>query len=550
MFKKNILKKVLMAAMAATLTFASVAPAYAKDITIHKGQYTSLSVADRFKAYQVFAGTPNDPRNPHTLTNITWGSGVTDGDNSFITDIQGDSIIGNTFNAVYTTWQNNQNANKGTKAELVARFLSNNATKSDFVKAFAKVAQKHAKGTCVTSALNGSDGWIIRGVENGYYLIVDTVAPESNESASSFILNTTDSTDITIKSSIPKVEKKVKPNNKGNVAQIGDKIQYELTGTVANNIEDYTSYYYAFEDNLTAGLTVELDTVVVKIDGNNAPSDKYTVTVTPDNNEATKSPQKLLIEFKNLRDATLKVTPTSTITVTYTAHLNKFVEVGGSSNNNSVILHFSNDPNKPSQHGKGTAGPGSITKTYVFALDITKYNGSETNPKTPLDGVTFVLKNAEGKEAKIEETNDGYKAITEWVDAGSGSDLITAGSGKLKIKGFKDGEYTLHEKKAPDAFDTMRDIPIKITSTINQTTGELTTVTPSLRENRSDATISDNDNNGIIEVTLTNYKSSIMPHTGGAGTTALYVMSITIGVAGIAGLTIALRKKGQRDKKD
>ena len=242
------------------------------------------------------------------------------------------------------------------------------------------------------------------------------------------------------------------------------------------------------------------------------------------------------------------MTSASKIKITYEAHLNKFVQPGRSSNTNDVELKFSNDP-YANKHGKiKTNNPNSLAKTYTFGLNIAKYDGSEGG-SVSLPGVEFELKNSGGKYAKFEHiSGDGYNAAIEWVDTESNATKVkTDSSGHIKIKGLTDVSYILHESSALEGYDTMRDVPFSLKGVLTKE-GDLTSATPTLTENRSDASVSDSDNDGIIEISLTNYKSAIMPHTGGAGTTALYIISATVGIAGIIGLILVFRKRGRNDK--
>lgn len=534
--KNNRLKRCLFtAALAATMTLSSVAPAFAGDITIHPGEYSSTEDTDRFTAYQIFSGTANNPEDPHSLTGIEWADGIDHA--GFIEALKNEPLIGTIFKFAYSDWESDANSNKGSDAEMVARFIADH---KEFAKNYARLFAQYKQTAKGTSEFEGGN-WVIKGVPDGYYLIVDSVAEQSNESASSYILDVVGDEEINVKATIPTVDKTVEDTQKGNISENYQQFEFTLTGTVAENYDEYETYKYVFHDTLSAGLSYVDQSAKVEIDGTPV-STGFTVECTPSDNDTTSGEQTLTVTFENLKTlADVDVTSTSTITVTYQAKLNKHSTPGSEGNLNSVTLEFSNDPYSE-QTGQSTP---ETTKTYEFGLDITKYNGTPEE-KQPLQGAKFKLMK-DGQYAVLEEDN-GYWSIVSWVaDEGSATAVETQEGGKLKIKGLGKGTYTLKETEAPTGFDLMDDISFTVDGTVGED-GSLQSVSTNIEGTRDDASVQDSNSDGILEMELVNYESSVLPHTGGAGTTALYMLSITVGIAGIAGMTFAFRKKNRKEE--
>ena len=86
-----------------------------------------------------------------------------------------------------------------------------------------------------------------------------------------------DSVTVTTKEDRPELEKKVKEKNDSTGAEsdwqdaadydIGDNVPFQLTGTVDAKYDNYGSYYYAFHDTMSDGLTFNADSVTVTVDG-------------------------------------------------------------------------------------------------------------------------------------------------------------------------------------------------------------------------------------------------------------------------------------------
>lgn len=125
-------------------------------------------------------------------------------------------------------------------------------------------------------------GSISQNVQQGYYLIVQSVASDKN-AYSMILVSTADSTEggltVSLKRNVPTLEKKVKDINDSNVDDaatngdwqdsadydLGDTVPFQLTGTMPQNIAAYSTYKYVFHDSLSKGLTLDEDSIKVYV---------------------------------------------------------------------------------------------------------------------------------------------------------------------------------------------------------------------------------------------------------------------------------------------
>lgn len=255
---------------------------------------------------------------------------------------------------------------------------------------------------------------------------------------------------ISPKSDLLKVTKEVKNDADGadwnNVAdfQVGQDLQYRLTGTVADALPSYTTYYYKFTDTLSAGLTANSTSVAVtvKTDGTEytVASSSYTTTLATDTD--TGGTSTLGVEFtdlKSLKDTsgtTIPVNATTLVYVTYTAKLNSSAVVANGYNSNSVKLTYSNNP--------GTGSKGYTTtvsvRDYTYKLNLVKVDSSQQSTK--LSGAKFAIQ-ATGPD-------EGTGAQYVQADGTLGTDaheFTTDDNGSISVSGLDVGTYTVVEPR-------------------------------------------------------------------------------------------------------
>lgn len=351
-------------------------------------------------------------------------------------------------------------------------------------------------------------------VDKGYYLIAETKVGTTGGSYSLIMLSTLDGENINVatKEDVPTVEKKVKDTNDSTGetsgwqdsadADIGDELEYKLTGTVSAKIANYKKYYYEFVDTMT-NLTYVENSVNVKVDDVDVTSQFTTVW------DATK--KVLTVKIDDLKKLTGVTTDADTeVVVTYKAILDQNAKIGSAGNPNTVKLRYSNNPY---QDGNGTPTTSETPedKNIVFTYEVVA-NKVDQNKK-PLAGAKFEL------FKKIKGTEVTWKSLGE-VDATNADGKYTAA-----WKGIDDGEYKLVETHAPDGYNKMEDQYFTVIAT-HETESSNPTLTAVTGTAAGDSTIQLTGavGNGSLTTEIVNQAGTVLPSTGGMGTTVFYVV--------------------------
>lgn len=367
---------------------------------------------------------------------------------------------------------------------------------STTVAAFAKAALAWAKQKGIQSAGtqegNGSS-ITFSNLDLGYYLVDSSLGALCG-------LNTTNP-DATIKekNEKPEIKKEVQTSagdwGSENNAKIGDTVEYKVEIKVADGAQKYT-----VTDTMSKGLTFNNSSL--KVTANDAVTTDYTLT--PTTNGFT-------LELPESYVSTL--TKGTTILVTYNATLNKDAVIDGDGNTNEVKLGYGNHQN--------TVPSKVTTKSYQF--DLVKVDGT-TNKL--LDGAEFELADGETKLSFVKDDAGNYRVATTG-DEGA-TTTITVKGGKVNIYGLAGKAYTLTEIKAPDGYNKL------VTSeTVNLADGSKTHAT-------FDADVY--KDGGVV---VKNNAGTVLPSTGGMGTTLFYVIG---GGLMVAAVVLLVTKKRMEHK--
>ena len=149
---------------------------------------------------------------------------------------------------------------------------------------------------------------------------------------------------------------------------------FQLTATLANNIESYKAYSLEFDDTLSKGLDYNND-AVIKL-GEKDVTDYFTPSYDATAKTLTFTCDNILAFGAKNSDQ---------IVVEYTAKLNENAVIGAAGNPNKVSLKFSNNPNNG---GEGDRGTTPEDKVIVFTYKLTvnkvdkdnKHDESSDNP--------------------------------------------------------------------------------------------------------------------------------------------------------------------------
>lgn len=556
---KNIARLAVTAGLTAALSFggvmAPVTMAFADGTTTSDNSIT-ISQADKngttkFKAYQIFKAKVVDQNGSKVASDIEWPD-----------DTTGKAVIGVLKQVA------GSGIDDSSTAEDVANYLDKNVentTKETRVKnsdLLYKIAEAVAKSFTQTGN-SFEAGTAFTAPNNGYYLFVTDALDASKPNTGTspiFALVGGKSVTVTEKTSIPTVTKKVKDDNPNSNwadkadSQMGQNVNYQLTGTVADNVASFSAYKYEFHDELSAGLTVDENSIKVYAGTDRdtareiAAENNYTADVTA--NETT-GKSSLTVKFTDLKTVVTDLSAQTRIYVEYAARLDPEkganVVVGGNGNENTVKLVYSNNP---MAEGTGTSVPDTV-RDYTYALKLVKVDSAETTKK--LEGVKFTI-----QATTPDDTSSKDKYVLEKGNLGDTAyEFTTNGEGEISVKGLDAGTYTVHEVEGSNpGYNTLKDFTFTIKAEgLDKLEGE--TLTGNADQNTLKVTAtSDNStmvtpsaDGGTVTLTVKNKKGSGLPLTGLNGVTFTWIAGGAVLVIGVAHL-IRSRKQAEESEQE
>lgn len=607
---KNIARLAVTAGLTAALSFggvmAPVTMAFAADggsaVTFKDNGYSSTTT---YKGIQIFTADVNGTN----VKNIKW-AGANDAQKKAIQEAVVKAI---------NDWSvaNSKGTYTSENAQNAADWLSNNHGVTGNNE---QVANNNVL-SMIAANLNGSGfDWkttsagtpSLTGLGAGYWLFltnaVDSTATDNSTDAFSApvyaVIDGKTNMEVTPKKDVPTVEKKILDDADAAAAkdiktssqwkdvadsQIGQVVNYKLTGTIASNYATYDGYAYMFTDKLSGGLDYVKDSTEVyalngeaytKIDASN-----YSVT-----NPDTDNGNTLTVEFKvgngdkGLKDVN-GVTAHTQIVVFYKAKLNGNAVIGNSidgskvGNPNTVTLTYSNNPYNA--ESTGTTIEDTVAD-FAFKLNLKKVDqGTEQG----LENAVFTIQSAD------ENTENQYIASTEGTVGGVSvvaGQLVTVTNteklpecvkftsdkdGKISVSGLDAGSYKVTEVQTPDPakYPTKADpFTFIITSTYDKDTMKVKTLEAKVSkadEKRTDIAFGKLDGNagdnalhgqdgtgtdaaaGEVTINVGNTKSVGLPLTGLNGVTFTWIAGGAVLCIGVAHL-IRSRKQAEESEQE
>ena len=477
---------------------------------------------ETYTIYKVFDLESFDGDNySYKVTNEKWKEFFKTGEGK-------DYVVINDYDGV--TWKNEKTATKAEK-ESLAKELAPKMLK------FAKNSDNGITGISKPASSNNLD---FEGLSLGYYLVDSSVGALCG-------LNTT-ATQVTIdeKNQKPTLNKYVnlllhEPNKadkasliKNTTKEIGDYVYFTAEIDNFKGAENLV-----FTDIMDSGLSLSVinnvvhpqvhlvkrtakdtvaDTDIVELklgEGQDyvttyekiGEKDKYTLKFTDEGYKKLE---------QNYADYVLRIS--------YYATVNKSALIN---NENTATLKYGNNPNVITSNAYvGVLSiPVSKTKTDNTALPGAEFSLYRTLNDANNDVNAIGFKHDDASKEIYRKATDG--------ESNTVYKITTNGTGKFKFYGLKEGDYYLKEIKAPDGYNKLKE-PIKVTvskkveDATNQINGYLLYYT-----------YGKNSGNGATEVQVINETGSLLPSTGGMGTTLIYL----IGGALVLGSGIVLANK-------
>mgnify|MGYP004567780965 CR=1 FL=1 len=389
----------------------------------------------------------------------------------------------------------------------------NEGEAATLAKEAIKFAEDNNLGFITTSTKDSAGNFVFSDLDLGYYLVDSSVGALCN-------LTTTNPT-VTIqeKNGMPTVVKQVKEDStnvfdSSNTADIGQTVEFQTTITAQAG-----AHNYVLHDKMSEGLTFDSDNVTVVLKKNSEAqvttlaSPKDYVLKTAELGE-TDSICTFHIEFTE--EFCNSLNADDQIIVSYSATLNENAVIGVSGNKNDTWLKY----------GDGTDTAHSSTLTKTFEIPVFKYTGAE---KKGLGKAKFTLKNANGSDSikfvkvsdATEDTELTYR-VAKTGEENTVTEITTPSSGKFTIQGLDADTYHLTEKEQPKGYNKLA-TPITV---IIETDGKIKI-----------------DTSYVNVVEVENKTGTILPSTGGMGTTIIYMVGAILVIG--SGIVLLSKKKSK-----
>lgn len=495
-------KKLLSLVLVLVLALALAVPGFAATITIE-----NYKNGETYTAYKIFNYTSAGTKYAYTMDVNESLKGIVEG---FKVAANGALDLEN-GTQVFTTAVI---PNDATKLRVdVASVFTADATKEAAAAAFASYLSTRIASAGVEGVTNNGTN-TIQGLEKGYYFVDTTLGSLCS------LFNADTTQELVEKNSVPSLEKYVKEDSKTEdaawgetaTADYGQSVEFWLsvnTGTngaaSATGVDDN----YKIEDVIPTNMTLDVE------DGNYVSINGWIKDT--DYTETYKNNTLTITLLKTGKLATLG--QDADIEIYYSATLNN-TAVSGTKEQNTATLTYKNQSDDDSAY----------VVTYKLGGDaegvptITKVDGTPGADNRPLEGVKFVLMKG-NKYAVLE--ND---KLVRWTETESeATALETNAKGNIYAYGLDADTYTLKETYTLPGYNLLND-------TITAVIAEDGSV--SYRYSKEDA-----DNaEGSIEIV--NQSGTVLPGTGGMGTTIFYTLG---GVLVVGAAILLVTKKRVHD---
>ena len=380
----------------------------------------------------------------------------------------------------------------------------NTESAAEFAKLAKAYLAEHTEITPIESKEATGETVTFANMDLGYYL-VDT-------SLGTLLSLNTSHPDATIdeKNVAPTIDKVVSAGiNYGasSDAQIGDTVYYKVTIHAKKGAEGYV-----LNDTMSESLTFN-NNIAIKNGANTLEAGTdYTVKTGAEAGGCT-----FVVEFaQSYLDG---LTDNADLEVTYTATLNEKAQVSTASTNKAELKYGENH---------NTVKQETTTNTYKF--DLVKIDGRS---RKLIDGALFELYKDQNCTQQVKFTKSADEKTYKVSTAEGAIGTIAVKDGKVTIEGLDKKVYYLKETQAPSGYNTL-------TGYVDVNVSEDT-----VRANVTTTTSADGTFYTTGGKPIENNKGTLLPSTGGIGTTIFYVIG---GGLMVAAAVLLITKKRMENK--
>lgn len=399
----------------------------------------------------------------------------------------------------------------GYVTKWIGEGTENETRMQEFTKKALEYAKNSANGITATDTKNAKgDSVTFDNLGLGYYLV-------GSSSGALCGLTTTDN-EITIeeKNKAPTVEKKVKHERDDDskyhdtvYVELGEKIKFQISFTALKGVENYVLH-----DTADNGIDIDYTSVKVFVNGTEKLNSDYNL------DNSVSDGCTFDIDFQN------KLNENDKVVVTYTGYLKDNAKIFNANDASNTV----NNNKAHLSYGHSNNTEDSSVSIYTYTMPVFKYTKLDDTSKKGLGGVEFKLStDKEGNnllsfKKESSEVDASGKSIDVYTlvsssTTGSTQVIKTPDSGYFKLNGLH-GEYYLTETKALPGYNKLdKAIKVKVGDGGTINVGEGFNPQPT--------------------VEVLNNKGSLLPSTGGMGTTLIYL----IGGALVLGSGIVLANK-------
>lgn len=559
------LSKLLSLALALVMALTMSVTAFAATITVE-----NAVEGEKYTAYKIFdvstSGSGDNKTYAYTI-NAKIGSGSEENDNPWVDivknyTVQKSDVIEkegeqplSVFDLTLSTEDTNKyvvtiNTYTNTENEKISLFKEDKDAAS-----FAAYLEENLPDTGLTEKVdyydvtagkkdNGSVSAAFDDLAPGYYFVTTSLG-------SLCALHTSvDSMTISEKNSVPTLEKKIlvtemaeggeKETEKDETtASIGDTIKYQITVTNGKGTDNAITVHDVMENGLTLlmeGTTlVQKDFQVKTVSGSD--EDETVAAIGESDWEVSTGKETgggvtvctFEITFKS--EFIKKLAVDDKIVITYCARLNKDAQIAADTNDNTAWLTYSEQTSQK-----------DTVKVSTYSFDLIKTGEATAEGDSTynvLAGAEFELYDAlkNGDKIPLMKVSDGtYRVADSTERAASGFESATIEVGEAVIKGLGNGDYYLEETKSPSGYSGLTNrekVTIKDANLVNTKAVSGDGVATYTR-----AVSGDNKDTGIQVINKT---GTILPSTGGIGTTIFYILGAILVIG--SGVLLVVKKR-------